>query len=101
MTMPTEADPGKLLDPLGRMNYSQDCIVAGHPARLAMNESTVYLAIADDSRTVRSASFAEVGVTGAGLIRSVDFAGDRHDIDFGSDDQGRTVQPASSGSGTR
>jgi hypothetical protein len=84
MTVPADARLDEILSAHGRMNFSQNCTVSDHAARLTMDDKSVFLATVDNSGSVASAAFLEVQVSGSGTTRTIT-VGAPHDVTFDSE----------------
>jgi hypothetical protein len=84
MTVPADARLDEILSAHGRMNFSQNCTVSGHAARLTMDDRTVFLATVENSGSVASAAFLDVQVSGSGTTRTIT-VGAPYDVTFDSE----------------
>jgi hypothetical protein len=84
MTVPPDGQLDEMLASHGRMNFSQACRSSGRLARLTMNDSTLFLAVADSAGTVSQAALASIDVRGTGATRTVVLDAP-HDVTFDSD----------------
>lgn len=84
MTVPADARLDEILSAHGRMNFSQNCTVSGHAARLTMDDRSVFLATIERSGSPTSAAFLDVHVSGSGPTRTITI-GAPYDVTFDSE----------------